>query len=327
VRIAPPQLMGRVSALRTITQRVGMLGGGPLAGWLIHLFGPSAAFVGSAVLFALSVGSLALVTVAPLRSAPGTGAVPAAEEDRADGRARRKALLARTWAETVDGLRIVRRHRVLGGLLLLVAGMNVGFAGPFTAGIPLLAAADGWGARGAGLLIGAFGIGAAVSGLGLLFLQQVPWAGLVQLVTLLLMGLAIAAIGVVPSLPVALAAALLLGLGSGVFGTVVYALLLSASPAAEVGRVMALLSLVLEGTAGLSFLVTGVVGTTLGAGTAFVLGGLVIVVTALTCATRSQLRLLQTDRVAARTRAEPDQEAPAESRDRRVAEHPAAVAR
>jgi MFS family permease len=34
VRIAPPQLIGRVAALRTLTQRVGMLGGGPLAGWL-----------------------------------------------------------------------------------------------------------------------------------------------------------------------------------------------------------------------------------------------------------------------------------------------------
>jgi MFS family permease len=326
VRIAPPHLMGRVSALRTITQRVGMLGGGPLAGWLIHLFGPSAAFVGSAVLFALSVGSLALVTVVPLAGSVNAPAVPAPAEERAHGRARRKALLARTWAETVDGFRIVRRHRVLGGLLLLVAGMNFGFAGPFTAGIPLLAADDGWGARGAGLLIGAFGIGAAVSGLGLLFLKQVPRAGLVQLVTLLLMGVSIAAIGVVPSLAVALAAAVVLGLSSGVFGTVVYALLLSASPPGEVGRVMALLSLVLEGTAGLSFLVTGVVGTTVGAGLAFVLGGLVIVVTALACATRSQLRLLRTDQVGGCARDEPDEVSPV-GRARRAAEAPAAVAR
>ena len=42
VRIAPPHLIGRVAALRTLTQRKGMLGGGPLAGWLIYLFGPSA---------------------------------------------------------------------------------------------------------------------------------------------------------------------------------------------------------------------------------------------------------------------------------------------
>lgn len=305
VRIAPPHLMGRVSALRTVTQRVGMLGGGPLAGWLIHLFGPSAAFVGSAVLFTLSVGSLALVTVAPRRVDP---AIPTPSPG--GDRAHRQALLARTWAETVHGFRLVRRDRVLGGLLLLVAGMNLGFAGPFTAGIPLLSAADGWGARGAGLLIGAFGIGAAVSGLGLLFLRQVPRAGVVQLVTLLLMGLSIAAIGVVPGLAVALAAATVLGLSSGVLGTVVYALLLSVSPPGEVGRVMALLSLVLEGTAGLSFLLTGVLGTTVGPGTAFVLGGLLIVTTALVCATPSRLRRLQTERVGVCARDEPAPVAP-----------------
>jgi hypothetical protein len=38
VRVAPPHLIGRVAALRTLTQRRGMLGGG----WLIYLFGPSA---------------------------------------------------------------------------------------------------------------------------------------------------------------------------------------------------------------------------------------------------------------------------------------------
>src|SRR4051794_19352503 len=38
VRVAPPHLIGRVAALRTLTQRLGMLAGGPLAGWLIYLF-------------------------------------------------------------------------------------------------------------------------------------------------------------------------------------------------------------------------------------------------------------------------------------------------
>src|SRR3954447_9172467 len=63
VRIAPPHLLGRVAALRTLTQRVGMLGAGPWAGGLLSLFGPAAAFLGAAVLFALSVGSLTLVTL------------------------------------------------------------------------------------------------------------------------------------------------------------------------------------------------------------------------------------------------------------------------
>ena len=38
VRIATVAHLGRVAALRTVTQRVGMLAGGPLAGWLIYLY-------------------------------------------------------------------------------------------------------------------------------------------------------------------------------------------------------------------------------------------------------------------------------------------------
>ena len=66
-----------------------------------------------------------------------------------------------------DGLTSARRDPVLPWLLLLVAGMNLGFAGPVTAGFPLLAAHSNWGAVGAGTLLGGFGLGAAVSGLGL----------------------------------------------------------------------------------------------------------------------------------------------------------------
>ena len=62
-RIAAPHEMGRVAALRTVTQRSALLVGGPLAGWLIYLSGPSTAFWASAGLFAVSAGCLALVTL------------------------------------------------------------------------------------------------------------------------------------------------------------------------------------------------------------------------------------------------------------------------
>jgi MFS family permease len=309
VRIAPPHLIGRVAGLRTLTQRLGMLGGGPLAGWLIYLSGPSAAFLGSAVLFALSVGSLALVTLTPRRS-PAPTAAPGTDTAAA-GPGAAPSVLARAWAETTTGFQIVRASPVLAGLLLLIGGMNVGFSGPFTAAIPLLAAAHGWGGPGAGLLIGAFGTGAAVSGLSLCLLKRVPRAGLVQLAAVLSMGLAIGVVGVAPTLPVALAAAAVLGLSSGVFGTIAYALLLASTPAAEVGRVMALLSLTLEGSAALSFLATGTLTTTLGASVTFLLGGLLIVATTLTGSTRPHLRGLQMNQAETATQAKPVQHEPA----------------
>src|SRR4051794_30248640 len=149
MRVAPPHLIGRVAALRTVTQRVGLLAGGPVAGWLIDLFGPSAAFLGSAVLFALSVGSLALVTLTPLRSArqpaERNGHAGHADHGRSNEQAR-VGLLTRRLVGASGGFGILRRKPVLAGLLLLVGGMNPGFSGPFTAGIPLLAAANGWGA-------------------------------------------------------------------------------------------------------------------------------------------------------------------------------------
>ena len=77
-RIAEQHEMGRVAALRTVTQRSALLVGGPLAGWLIFLSGPSTAFWASAGLFAVSVGCLALVTLrtdnASARSADQPGA-------------------------------------------------------------------------------------------------------------------------------------------------------------------------------------------------------------------------------------------------------------
>jgi MFS family permease len=158
------------------------------------------------------------------------------------------------------------------------------------------------GRAGCRLLIGAFATGAAVSGLALCLLKQVPRAGLVQLAAVMSIGLAV---GVAPTLAAALTAAAVLGPSSGVFGTIAYALLLSSTPTAQVGRVMALLSLTLEGSAALSFLATGTLTTTLGAAATFLLGGLLTVATALTGSTRPRLRTLQMDQAETATQAKP----------------------
>lgn len=318
-RIAPPHLLGRVAALRTVTQRVAMLVGGPLAGWLIYLYGSSAAFWGSAALFVVSVGALALVTL-------GKATSPRRESDRepsreADLEPRREAgpgevlqdepaagsvsASSTTLTETpvapkapilariAEGLSAVRRDPVLPWLLLLVAGMNFGFAGPVTAGFPLLARDGGWGARGAGLLLGGFGLGAAVSGLGLVFVRRIPRAGWVALAGVTTMGVALAAVSFAATLPGAVVATVVLGLASGVFGTVVHAMILTRTPQAELGRVMGLLSLSIEGVVPLSFTAAGVSAGLLGPRTTLVLGGLVILVTTALAAVRPQLRSFQ----------------------------------
>lgn len=305
VRIAPPHLMGRVSALRTLTQRIGLFGGGPLAGWLIYLYGPGAAFLGSAVLFLLSVGSLLLVTVRPVVLPPPT-ATPSTEtfttpvelsvtaletsSDQSQGRPGRFRTLL---AKGTEGLRTVRDSPVLLAMLLLIGLNNFGFAGPFTTGIPLLSAANGWGARGAGLLIGAFGIGAAASGFTLFVVRYVPKAGNHLLIGSLLMSVSMLGIGVVQSLTLAVTCSFLMGVASGIYGTLVYALLLTATPAHEIGRVMSLLSLTLEGVAPLSFMAAGFVSALLTPQWSFILGGGISLVATLLFAARPLLRHLE----------------------------------
>lgn len=281
-RIAPTHLMGRVAAMRTVTQRAGLMLGGPLAGWLIYLSGPAAAFWGSAGLFAISVSALAFVTLAA-RTAP-----PAKEVSTGPVR------------KLADGFVVVRRHPVLPWLLLLVAGMNLGFSGPVTAGLPLLADAESWGAGGAGLLLGAFGLGAMATGLGLVFVRRIAHAGLVSLLSVTVMGAALAAVGFLPSFPAALVATVVLGLASGAFGTVVHAMVLTCSPEAELGRVSALLALSVEGVVPISFAATGLLAGLLGVEATFAIGGAVILLSTAVAASRSSLRSFQL------ARAEPD---------------------
>jgi MFS family permease len=316
--VAPAHLMGRVAALRTVTQRAAMLGGGPLAGWLIYLYGPSAAFLGSAALFALSVGSLTLVSLT-FNAASDTSADRAVDAGHPEATPAAASLTGRAptlrprlhpspiaadgrtsgvfSATVVDGFRTVFRDPVLAWLLLLIAGMNLGFAGPVTAGIPLLAAAGNWGAAGAGILLGCFGLGATTAGLSLFFVRSLPHAGMMAMGAVLTMGLALTYIGTAQTLASALAGTLVLGVASGVFGTIVHAMLLSSTPKSELGRVMALLSLCIEGVVPISFAGTGLLAGAFGAHATFIVGGLIIVATTAAACTRPRLRTFQLARL------------------------------
>ena len=311
-RIAPAYMMGRLAALRTVTQRAAMLVGGPLAGWVIYLYGASAAFWVSAGLFGISVAALSLVTVLNPATSPGARTMEAepgldpAKNVEAAGRPAPTRALPRldVWTgirvtsrsfltDVTSGLQEVRRHPVLPWLLLLIAGMNLGFAGPVTAGLPLLASVEQWGARGAGLLLGGFGLGATATGLGLVFVRWLPKAGVVALCSVLVMGIALTSVTVVPTFAAAMLSTIVLGLASGVFGTVVHAMILTSTPDAELGRVMALLSLSIEGVVPISFAGTGVLTALLGARATFAIGGAIIVVTTLVACTRRPLRSFQ----------------------------------
>lgn len=226
------------------------------------------------------MGSLTLVsTITPgrIRSAP-----------------RRNAEPGRTyWARFTSGVRFVRGDPVLPWLMLLIAGMNFGFAGPVTAGLPLLAAQHQWGAHGAGLLLGGFGFGAAATGLGLVFVRRIPRAGLMCTAGVTTMGISLCLLAWADTILQAMAAVIVLGLASGLFGTVVHAMVLTTTPRDELGRVMGLLSLSIEGVVPLSFAAAGALAGAVSVQATFAVGGVVILLTTAIACSRPRLRTFQ----------------------------------
>jgi len=254
----PPRLveapeLARVQAMRGLVQRSAIVVGAPLGGWVVATHGAAAAFAVNAVTFAVSVLALAATR---LRPAPDVPAAP------------QSAVLS----EVAGGIGYVRRSRLLLPLLAAAAVGELGFTGPFNVGVPLLAAENGWGATGVGLLVGAFGLGAAVTTLALVVVGRLPRAGLAIGISICLMALAIAGIGLAPTRATAVVAALLLGLAGGVSGSLFGALMLASTDAAYLGRVVSLSSLASFGGIPVGYAATGALAGAFGPSSTFVLG-------------------------------------------------------
>lgn len=258
-RIASDDQLTRMAAVRTVGQRLVLVVGGPLTGWLMALFGPGAAFGGAAILFVVSISSLILLRVPR----------PLPYEQRM--MAERSIL-----SETVAGLRSTWANRPIFWLLVVIAATNFGFAGPVTVGYPLMGVQNGWGSIGVGYLFGGLGLGAAITATILLIIKRPPRAGLFAFSALAVMGVSLILHAIAPSLEVAIAMSVLLGLGTGGYGTLLLGHLMTITPKAEIGRVMGLLTLALEGVVPISHALTGLLTGPFGAELPFVAGGVIV---------------------------------------------------
>jgi MFS family permease len=120
--------------------------------------------------------------------------------------------------------------------------------------------------------------------------RWIPRAGWVAVAGVAGMGLSLAAVSVARSLTCALLTTVVLGLASGVFGTVVHAMILTRTPKAELGRVMGQLSLSIEGVVPVSFAATGAAVGLIGPRATLLAGGLVILVATALVGLRPSLR-------------------------------------
>ncbi|GAA3576722.1 MFS transporter [Microlunatus spumicola] len=272
--VTDPEGQTRLQALRTIVYRGAPMVGAPLASGLLVAYGTAAAFAVAAFLFAASVVALSLTRMtrppgeSPLGSSVEQGPAPS------------------VFGEIRDGLRVIYSDRRLLVVVVVLAILDFGFAGPMTAGVPLLASEQGWGPGGIGWVLGGFGVGAVATAAVLAWRRPTVRAGVVAAVGLTLMSVGLLALGLVqmlgrsPMAEMALAGACgaFAGVGTGLFGTLVNASLIAMTPVRQLGRVMAAVSL--SGYLGdpVSFSLTGVAAQGLGASSTFLFGGGLIMV-------------------------------------------------
>ncbi|MEU7084403.1 MFS transporter [Streptomyces achromogenes] len=261
-RITGADQLARVQGLRGLALRGASVVGAPLGGLGVALGGAPAAFALAGALIALSVPLLLSVRVRDL---------PAGTERAATA-----------WADLKAGLRHVRRHRVLGPLMIAIALGDLGFVAPLNVGLTLLADHRGWGAAGMGWVLAGFGTGAGAASLLLAARGRLPRAGLVTGCACAAGSVAVGTLGFVPGLAAAVGTALLIGLLTGLSGALCGALLQTQTDPAYLGRVTAVAGLVSLGLTPLSLPLAAAATGTFGLGPVYAvsaavcgLGGLV----------------------------------------------------
>lgn len=235
-RITAPGQLARVQGMRGLAVRLSNTAGPLLAGAVLVAGGTAAAFTAAGALFALS-----LLALAGVRTTPSAEPSP-----RASAR-----------QELGDGLRYVRRHRMLAPLVTVIGLSEMCFSGPVATGLVLLAGERGWGASGMGWIASAFSIGAAASALLLTVAARVPRAGLVACGALLVTAVGAVFLGQAPSLPTAVVSGFSVGLSSGFTTAVTGALVQSHTDPRYLGRVASVTSLCTLGLAPVLFPAVG----------------------------------------------------------------------
>lgn len=176
------------------------------------------------------------------------------------------------------GLRYAARHRVLLPLLVVTALMELGFTIPMNIGIVLLADDAGWGPGGLGLVLGAWGMGAAVGALVLTVAGRVPRPAVVLPVGMTAMAASLVGLGYAPSLRVGICCAVALGISTGVVGGSSGALVQTTCAPSALGRVTALQMLLGVGLIPLLYPVGGMVASAFGPASVFAGGGVSMLV-------------------------------------------------
>lgn len=265
--VAPPE-MTRLQGMRSTAQRVATTVGAPLGGLVVASLGVGVGFVAAACATSASLCALVFTRVRPAERLP------------------RNTIAS----EVRTGLVYVARHSVLLPLLAVAAVFEFGVSGAINVGLPILAHDRGWGASGVGVLLGAFGVGATFTALGLIAVRRVPHVGRSLAPITLVMSTGVAAMSLVGSLVTAAAFALMVGTGAGLAGSLFGSLLLTESSEFMVARVSAIATLASLGLSPVSYALTGLVASLYGASAPFLTGSAISTLAAAIAVVSTALR-------------------------------------
>ena len=270
--IVPPDRLMNAITLNSLGQNVSQIGGPAVGGAAIALWGIGGSFAVQAVLMGLG-----LLLLIPLRIPPSAGAARAGRRIR---------------AEIGEGFSFIRGAADVRALFLLLLATALVIMGPWQTLLPKIANEQlGAGAFAASMLFAAMGAGTIVSSLVLASIPGLKNAGGWFTCTLVTGGILAVGIGFSHSYALTLAFMLLSGFNAGFFVNLNMTLIQSHTPAAVMGRVMAIYTLVLMGASPLGSLVAGGGAELLGAGGWFSLsGGAVAVIAIVFLLTQPSLR-------------------------------------
>ena len=244
------------NVMRGLMDSLSILLGPALAALLLAVSGPAAVFAVAAVLSAVAAALVAALSYeAPPRPAPQP--------------------LARIAAETVEGFRVLARHRDAGVLIgvALAQTFTRGCLNVFLVVVPI--ALLGAGEAGVGVLTAAIGVGALAGSLAAwLFIGGRRLAAL-EGVGVAVWGLALVVSGALPSRPVLLATMAAVGIGNALVGIGLFTVPARIVPEAVLARVFGALESLIALTVALGSLITPLAIHLLGIRGALALVGLV----------------------------------------------------
>jgi MFS family permease len=269
--VAPEQIQAATS-LRQATPQVASLMAAPLGGALVAAAGPALAL-------GLNAGSFVVAAMATLAMRPQLG--QAGTHTRAGGEPG-PGRGGGGWAvlhEALEGLRTIRQLRWLTTILAMETALTLLTTGPVTLGLPLLAwegADREGGAEGYGLLLAGLGLGHVIGMLAVAALPRVRRRGTLYCLQLAAQGLLFSGLVNAPLLLAAVYMALA-GVLNGLWLAMFFSLVQSTVDRAQLGRVMATVSLALTGLGPVSQAAAGPLEQLLGPRLLFLLAGMIAV--------------------------------------------------